>query len=292
MNYDNVVKKHETNRLFSVKTDLVASQPLHWHSFFEIELFVEGDVTHYINGKKLNSQGGFITLLSPSDFHLFNIKDVQHVPVKKFVFYEEFMPDDMIKLLKSEFPFAAQLNAENLEFFLKKFERLLELDGRTESLRRNVQLRHLTEEICLTALSLVRSAKLDAIELNCDEHGWKSHFVIEYISRNYLSPISLKDLANELHYSENYMSHFFTNTFGISFSKYLKMMRVDHAAHLLEYSDEAVSKVSEKSGFNSPNFFNRAFKEIYGMTPNEYRKERKNAARRGGELIAKGDDEG
>ena len=96
--------------------------------------------------------------------------------------------------------------------------------------------------------------------------------VIDRISKNYLSDISLKELAHELGYSYHYVSRLFNNTMGISFKFLLNLYRSEHAAALLEDTDMPIGEIAFKSGFQNIKSFNTNCKLIYGKTPREIRK--------------------
>ena len=52
--------------------------------------------------------------------------------------------------------------------------------------------------------------------------------------------------------------------------------RLKHAAALLQqYPDIPIAEVSDRCGFISPVYFSRCFKNQYGCTPQNYRKEKK-----------------
>jgi len=59
---------------------------------------------------------------------------------------------------------------------------------------------------------------------------------------------------------------------GISFSDLIKNYRIDEAIRLLqENKDLKIINLVFETGFQSKSAFNSAFKEITGMTPQEYR---------------------
>jgi len=59
---------------------------------------------------------------------------------------------------------------------------------------------------------------------------------------------------------------------GIPPSVYVKNIRMDIARRLLRNTDLPVSDIAAKTGFASMKYFSAAFKDAFGMTPNEYRK--------------------
>ena len=60
---------------------------------------------------------------------------------------------------------------------------------------------------------------------------------------------------------------------GVSFTEYLKMIRLQHALRLLEQG-KGVTEISISTGFVNTNAFIKAFRDTYGMTPGKYKKER------------------
>ncbi|WP_299865689.1 AraC family transcriptional regulator [uncultured Roseobacter sp.] len=59
---------------------------------------------------------------------------------------------------------------------------------------------------------------------------------------------------------------------GENTSRYINALRVQHAAHLLEYSNLPVTDVMLESGFISKSSFNTEFRRITGRTPSDHRK--------------------
>ena len=52
---------------------------------------------------------------------------------------------------------------------------------------------------------------------------------------------------------------------------YINEVRLNHARELLLRTDEKITKIALKAGFNDISYFNRAFAAAVGMTPREYR---------------------
>lgn len=99
-----------------------------------------------------------------------------------------------------------------------------------------------------------------------------SHRVIDYIREHFVQDITLESIAKEFSVNKNYISHIFSKKFEINFRKYLGMIRAEYAATLLRTTDDKITAIAEKAGFESQRTFNRIFREIYGITPQEFRK--------------------
>lgn len=57
----------------------------------------------------------------------------------------------------------------------------------------------------------------------------------------------------------------------MSFKKFINALRFEYACELLPREDVSITEICGKCGFGSLRNFNRVFKALSGMTPNEYR---------------------
>ena len=105
--------------------------------------------------------------------------------------------------------------------------------------------------------------------------GKKSDFyfkVMQYISENYASDISSLDPATEMFYTQSHFCRTFAKNFGIPFSAFLNIYRINKAKELLENSNEKISDVAAGCGFTNFSYFTKCFRKYVGMSPSEYRK--------------------
>lgn len=94
-----------------------------------------------------------------------------------------------------------------------------------------------------------------------------------FIAINYTNPdLTLSVVSTETKIAESEISKFIKVEFGQNFKEYLNGIRVNEAKRLLHESTMNVSEIAFKVGFNSPNHFNRTFKNSVGSTPTEFRK--------------------
>lgn len=107
-----------------------------------------------------------------------------------------------------------------------------------------------------------------------DKYHERLNSILNYIHQNYNSPITLQEAADTLHLSAPYLSSFFKQNMHENFNSYVNKVRLKHAVDELIYSDKTITDITFDNGFASMNAFDRLFKEIYGTTPNRYRKEK------------------
>ena len=95
--------------------------------------------------------------------------------------------------------------------------------------------------------------------------------VFQYLSEHYQEDLNLGDCAAAVGYNPSYLSRMFHQKTGVSFHTYLRSLRIHQACWLLLYTDESVTAVAEKAGFQSIKTFNRTFRQAQGCSPVEYR---------------------
>lgn len=95
--------------------------------------------------------------------------------------------------------------------------------------------------------------------------------ILTFIERNYRKPISLEEIAKQRYLSIYYLSRYFKQEVGVSFSQYVKNVRLKSAVHELLYTEHNITQISLNNGFPNVKAFNKAFRESYQQTPTEYR---------------------
>ena len=96
--------------------------------------------------------------------------------------------------------------------------------------------------------------------------------VFKYIENNYMHKISVADAAAQIDFSESHFMRYFKENMGTSFVEDLREYRLTMAARLLLASDATVLTIATEVGFDNLSYFNRAFKQHFGMTPSKFRK--------------------
>jgi len=94
---------------------------------------------------------------------------------------------------------------------------------------------------------------------------------IQYISRNFSSPITLEQVANDVHLNPAYFSSMFKQSTGSSFKEYLNMVRIEESKRLLANTDYSVIDIAVATGFEDQSYFSKVFKKYTGLTPKQYR---------------------
>lgn len=239
------------------------STDTHWHDFYEIHVITQGNLTEHINGHKTEMGPGWIYFLRPYDLHEYHGSDF--VSLYKIQFMIDILDPDIQKvLLSNEYRLTMKLSEkeqEALEPFLNKI-----VDEYNSNKYNRLQMISFlmncltTEMIRLSQKHAPRKASSDSIVL-----------ALEYIHRNYANNVSMQHVADLVGLTPNYFCSKFHKEVGQSFKQYLRGLQLNHAATLLRISDQSISRICTDSGFNSMAIFFKDFRDVYGMTPSQYR---------------------
>lgn len=99
--------------------------------------------------------------------------------------------------------------------------------------------------------------------------------IIDYIDDNYKQKISLDQIATLTNYNKSYLSSIFKKKMGVTIFEYLRNVRIEHCLSDLKNSNENIVDIALNNGFANIQIFNRTFKELFGMTPKQYRNKSK-----------------
>ncbi|MGE5599833.1 MAG: AraC family transcriptional regulator [Bacteroidota bacterium] len=95
--------------------------------------------------------------------------------------------------------------------------------------------------------------------------------VLDYLERNYMNPITIKDAADQIHLSVFHFARMFKKTMGLSFKDYLDGLRIDKTEALIRDTGLPMTEIALECGFQSVRTFNRVFKATKGCVPSSLR---------------------
>lgn len=97
--------------------------------------------------------------------------------------------------------------------------------------------------------------------------------VLEYIYKNYMTPITIDFLADLCHLSTTHFRRKFHEIMGTAPLDFINSTRIDEACKLLKSTEDSILSISEQVGFHSISSFNRCFARLMGEPPREWRKQ-------------------
>lgn len=197
--------------------------------------------------------------------------------------------DSAFNILKDVFPQLKKLNGKVSATAL--LHRLSDLMAPWYTLYK--QFRHSLLEAAPTLKNCNR--ELDVLETLQDAIHWAENYVSvaeqlctqamrlgrtrheieqakQYVEQHYALPITGKDVAESIGFNPSYFSHLYKKETGEGFTEYLTKLRISKAKVLLLETTLSINTIGERVGYSDPAYFRKQFRELYGMSPSEFRR--------------------
>lgn len=136
---------------------------------------------------------------------------------------------------------------------------------KTDECKTVLELWHYFDMAIFDFTRRVRDAKLQSVT---------SYPVMQskvYVANHIFEPITLKKVAEYCGVTTPYLSSIFKEEMGMNFGKYVRREKMKMAAKLLTDTDYSILEISDFMSISSSSAFGVQFKDIFGMTPSEYR---------------------
>ena len=102
--------------------------------------------------------------------------------------------------------------------------------------------------------------------------GERIKAMLSCIHEYYGSELNTEKIAASASISESECLRCFRSTIGTTPIQYLKQYRIQQAARQLSETDDKVADIASRCGFQDMSYFTRAFRELKGCVPTQYRK--------------------
>ncbi len=250
--------------------------PAHAHATHEIIYVERGRVEICVGGRDYAAEGPSLVFISRLESHSITVRSEDYRR-----YYLCLSPAALEKRIKSytllsllstrpqEFSHVLDVSEEREEV-TRLFSRIIDEFNGSSPFREDM------EALLVNELLVLIYRKRPSL---FSEDNSKSISVVWQIQRRFeeepQGDFSLDDLADKYHISKYYLSRLFKKNTGYSPMQYLMMCRLAVARELLEETDKSISEVVWRAGFSDGSNFSRYFKAHTGMTPEEYRKNRR-----------------
>lgn len=221
----------------------------HSHKYYELVYYISGKGKTQIGGKVFPFSNHWFTLIPP---------DTEHSELH----YED-----------SEVIFIEFSCESNLEFCFDKDETFVILKV-LKKLLTEMQQQHFGYKDMFTI-------KLNEIIISIARNKMNSpntknlEYIINYIDENFHEHINLSDCAKQLNLSYDYFQHKFKAFTGYSPQQYLIKQRLLAAEKMLFEGNLNCTEIAYRCGFCTSAQFTTLFKKKYGLTPMQFKKEKK-----------------
>lgn len=248
----------------------------HFHKVYEIYYLVENEVIYFIDEKAYLVKPGMVIVVPPNHNHL--MFPVNENSRKRYLIYlpEEFAQDSLQNVpdLLRKFSNKAFSVGPNEKYIEQLFNELL-----NEYKNGNTLLqKSLLDEILVALNNVFDNGSQSFSEMGTQDNlSEPMSSIVKYISEHYSENITLGTLSEKFYLHPAYISRLFKQKLNISFSCFLRNIRISKVMFLLKESDYSINQIAQKTGFDSSTTLCRFFKRNVGLSPLQYRKYYKNA---------------
>lgn len=242
----------------------------HWHPELEFVYMISGTLKVTINGNEQIIQSG--------DFYFCNTKIIHstmtfdNTATHKYIVFQ-LSHDFLLRFHESCHFYIDKKDAyDKIKKQLEQLAFLSDLSAQ-ETLAKNIDIEKNKSILEICQILLTECVVSDNnVSSNLSIFTGYAKTIMEYIGAHYHQKVSLQTLANEIGLSPQYLSKYFKKATNMGLLQYINRVRLDHANDYLVNSGSSVTDAALSSGFSSVKAYVRLCKEIYGMTPSEYRK--------------------
>lgn len=235
----------------------------HWHDYYEIILYLNCQGQCIINDHAYPIDKNCLFLVTPKDFHEIRTIDKDDAISINLSFSEQIVESSLLSTLT---PVYIDGISEQL---INDFLRLLRCFNSSDK-HKDIYSKNLFNCILI---DIYKEGKI--IDENVLFLNPLIQKAITYVITNPEKKFNVQTLSKFLGVNADYFSHLFKNETGITFTKYLNQIRIEHAKRLLENTDLSVLEISYESGFNTPTHFYKTFKAQTNFSPKEYKKNKR-----------------
>lgn len=246
----------------------------HQHREIELISMTSGKADFYIDTKHYRLEAGDVLIIPPFSIHRIEASAGEPVLYNCICFDLSLLWDEEIKtgLINHTLFISAPIGRE--EPYAARLREWIE-DGCCACERKYVgwELEAVGEMSMI--FGTLKKNGLFSSDINDEARSDFAERALGYIAANYSEPITSASAAEYLYMNNSYFCRIFKRSFGCCFSNYVLAYRLEKAKMYLRNTEDKVTEISFKLGFNGCSYFAKAFKERFGVSPLTYRNVKK-----------------
>ena len=230
----------------------------HIHMTMEIVLVTEGELNMTINGKEYIIPKGYGAFIPPFEPHMFHSSKANQCHV---IMFSDEIADYFSKFTKEHYfnRHIFPVSTASTELVGK----ILPNESNTVEWIPTIAV------LAPLFYDITCGCEFSERKVPFDETAYK---ILEYVNKYFRDELTLETVGRAIGVHPVTVSKTFTKQTGYGFSCYLQYARCSYAAKLIKIKKLSLSEIAYESGFGCIRSFNRAFLNVYGITPSEYQK--------------------
>lgn len=246
-------------------SDIYKKSAFRWHKEYEIIYVEKGSVQIKKLDKTITVNAGDFYLINSEEVHAYSHisdnTDFLIINMRKNVVYPYI--DDINKVIA--FTIDNNIAYKNILKSLKVMYNLPQLDSSVEV----IKVKALLTNILYYLIKYCIVNNPEYVSGSSSEDFNYAKMAIEYMYMHYKRNITLAEISEYIGLSASHFSKYFKSKTNVTFSKYLRQIRLEKALMDMSKNGVSVKEASENNGFPNVNSFIVSCKEICNRTPLE-----------------------
>lgn len=94
--------------------------------------------------------------------------------------------------------------------------------------------------------------------------------IMDLLRKHTYGNLTIEEITQQLGYGKTYISTVFKKVYGVSIMTCYTELKIKEAKYLIRDHRMSIAEISEKLGFNSPQYFSKRFRQFVHMSPKQY----------------------
>lgn len=282
---DSILNLHHTDIYASVAANY-APPILHTHTYIEIVYLFNGTCINHSGNQTLQLEAGDFLILAPNTLHAissFNpdcrfVNLMIRTSIFENTFFKSFSEYDILYKFFHTVLFEYKINSyilfhtQNDPFMKSIILQLLNETEHNHSYQEKMKISLM--QILFTQISNRHTDNVVVFNDGINDLNHDVTLILSYMQYHYQS-LSLAKLSAFFGYSERQLTRILIKYTGENYRENINHIKMRKAKQLLDETDMSIEIITGILGYSTPYGFRKTFKAEYGITPNDYRKNKR-----------------
>ncbi|WP_349347087.1 AraC family transcriptional regulator [Mediterraneibacter gnavus] len=275
MRHEIVSRNPDVEVRFYLSVDEGSYVTPHWHESIEMVYVIEGKITVGLENRRV--------VVKEDEFNIINSRTVHSVLGEKNRALVLQIPKEILKKYIPEiedYTFEVNMHPETEveKTRLEKIKKIFTDMQVIYDIRPEGYLLKFNSLLYDLLFTLIHSYSTKVVQKNVNRDSQyleQLNEIMTFLKENYRDKIKVGEIAEKFGYNEDYLARFFKKRTGMTIMEYLYAYRVTKVCQDLICTEKPINTILLENGCSNHRVAMRVFKEFYGCTPKEKRKQLK-----------------
>lgn len=254
----------------------------HWHDALEFGIVLSGEVDYYINDTHILLGQGDCVFVNANAIHMSSYrKEIDDVAMFTLVFPTSLFAGNIDSTLYANYfrPIVSSV-LQGFKIEHNRYGQIIKATihemSRIDPEEYGFELHSLSllAKLWFATVNYIDQSEISLIDQNYDRlYEQRAKRMLSYVHQHYGENITIQDVARSAEISRTECFRCFKRVTNKKPMEYINEYRLSQASRLLLETDESITNICTSCGFGSSSYFGKLFKETFGVSPMQFRKQ-------------------